>query len=111
MKTQNTAVPSVPVLRPRQLLAGADADTLATQIIELAHKGSVDVVLDCTSVGFIDSHGLEVLVDAAERLIRDGRTLKLAGLNPTLREVLDLTELASLFELHETVASATGSAT
>jgi hypothetical protein len=37
-------------------------------------------------------------MEAAEQFIRAGQTLKLTGAKPTLREVLDLTELSALFE-------------
>jgi len=42
----------------------------------------------------------------AEQLIRDGQTLKLAGASQTLREVLDLTEVASLFQFCNDVDAA-----
>ncbi len=42
---------------------------------------------------FIDSRGLEILLEVNEELHRAGRALKLCGLNDVLREVLDLTDV------------------
>ena len=103
MRIECTQQGSVTVVHPRGMLAGADADELETRLSELADGDNCDVILEVSGIIFADSHGLEVLVDAAERLIRDGKTLRLAGENPKLREVLELTDLASLFEAHPTV--------
>ena len=51
----------------------------------------------------MDSLGLETLTDATEQLIRSGLTLKICGVNDDLCEVLELTELAPMFEQFECV--------
>ncbi len=56
------------------------------------------IVVDVSMVPFIDSNGLEVLLDLNDRLLESGQSLKLCGLNTTLREVLALTELNGSFE-------------
>lgn len=86
------------VVCPRGVLAGTEAESLRTRLGELAANGKTEVVVDCSKLRFVDSHGLEVLMEAAEQFIRAGQTLKLTGAKPTLLEVLDLTELSSLFE-------------
>jgi anti-anti-sigma factor len=91
------------IVCPRGLLAGAEAESLRTYLGELAGNGKTEVVLDCSKLRFVDSRGLEVLMEAAEQFIRSGQTLKLAGAKATLQEVLDLTELASLFEFQSEV--------
>ena len=87
---------------------GADADQLRVQLTQAAEDGS-GVVLDVSAASFVDSRGLEVLVDAGEQLIRGGGTLKLARASPTLLEVLELCELASMFERFDDVNAAVGS--
>ena len=56
------------------------------------------VVVDLNAVPFVDSRGLEVLVEANDVLAEGGRSLKLCGVNETIREVLDLTGLAQRFD-------------
>lgn len=59
------------------------------------------VVLDLSTVPFVDSKGLEVLVELTEDLGQSGQSLRLCGVNKTVREVLDLTELTNAFEHFE----------
>ena len=63
-------------------------------------------VLDASALAYADSKGLETLVEVQEELARAGQSLKLCGLNETLREILDLTELAPRFENYNDVGSA-----
>ena len=44
-----------------------------------------------------------MLVESAGDLSESGRTLKLCGVGETVREVLDMTGLDSLFEFYEDV--------
>ena len=88
----------VTVLKPQGPVIGTGVDQLAGQIAKVLEGDCRAIVLDTSRVTFVDSRGLEALVDATEELIRHGQVLKLAGANETLKEVLELTELASLFE-------------
>jgi anti-anti-sigma factor len=109
MKVECTRQGDVVTLRPRGLLAGSDVDALQTQLTDTLDAGAAELVLDTSGILFVDSRGLELLVDLAERMIRNGRTLRLAGPNPTLEEVLDLTALAKLFRFYPDAAAAAGS--
>jgi anti-sigma B factor antagonist len=106
MKIDEERRGSMTVVRPQGALVGADADSLHAHLARAAESNSCGIVLDASTVAFVDSRGLEVLADATENLIRNGRTLKLAGANPTLREVLELTELAPMFEQFDDVDAA-----
>lgn len=106
MKIDEERRGSMTVIRPQGALVGADADGLHAHLTRAVEGNSCDIVLDASAVAFVDSHGLEVLADTTEHLIRNGRTLKLAGASPMLREVLDLTELAPMFEQFDDVDAA-----
>lgn len=108
MRIQQERYGDVIVVKPHGALVGADADQLRVQLTQAAEDGS-GVVLDVSAASFVDSRGLEVLVDAGEQLIRGGGTLKLARASPTLLEVLELCELASMFERFDDVNAAVGS--
>ncbi len=89
MKIESIDRGGVFVLCPRGLLTGADAEVLRSHLDELAANPASEIVLDCSGLRFVDSRGLEVLVEAAEQFIRSGRTLRLAACTATLREVLE----------------------
>ena len=97
------------VLRPAGAVTGEDADRLGQRLAEVLEGSGVRVVVDMASVAFLDSRALEVLVEATEKLIRGGEVLMLVSPNDVVREVLDLTEVASLFEQYDDLEAAIGS--
>jgi len=97
---------AVTVLRPDGSLIGAEADEVKGRLMAVMKESHGRFVLDASAVAFIDSRGLEVLVEVNDQLAPAGQALKLCGENKTLRQVLELTELASLFEHFEDVNAA-----
>ena len=97
---------AVTVLKPK----GALTETEITQFRQ--HLGRVmssslgRVAVDASEMPFVDSAGLEALLEATEQMSRSGQALKLCAANETVREVLDLTELSSQFEHFEDVKTA-----
>ncbi len=57
-------------------------------------QGNLSITLDLAGLGFVDSAGLRVLIEAKRRLAARGGTLALTGLTPSIKRVLDLTRLA-----------------
>jgi stage II sporulation protein AA (anti-sigma F factor antagonist) len=98
MEIENANQGGLSVVCPRGVLAGPEAESLRARLAELAGNGKTEVVVDCSKVRFVDSRGLEVLMEAAEQFIRAGQTLKLTGVKPALLEVLELTEMSTFFE-------------
>lgn len=97
---------AVMVLTPRGPLTGDDAAALSSRVDQAAEQQRGRVVVDLTHVSFVDSAGLEVIADLGERFEQVARSLKLSCVNETLREVLDLTEVAALCELYEDTSAA-----
>ena len=109
MKVVRETHSGVLVLGPQGPIAGPDAEQLAKQLAKVLQEPDRPIVLNAAEVPYVDSRGLETLVDATEQLIRHGRALKICGANGVLREVLVLTEVASLFEQFDDLPSAIGS--
>jgi anti-sigma B factor antagonist len=66
----------------------------------LAAVGAHDVVtLDLSGVTFIDSQGLSVLIRAHAEARATGSELRLGRASPRVRQLLELTNLTSLFLL------------
>ena len=59
------------------------------------------VVLDLAQVTFLDSSGLGAVV-AARKLLGADRALELAGLNPAVEKVMQLTRMNTVFLIHDT---------
>ena len=97
---------AVTVLKPASPLTQADADQLKQRLEKVRGASLGRLVLDFSAVPYVDSRGLEALVEVHDEMAQSGQSLKLCGVNETLREVLDLTELAGLFEQYEDAGSA-----
>lgn len=89
---------AVTVLAAHGPLVQEDADRFRDRAAVLFSRSHGRIVIDASMVPFVDSKGLEVLLDLNDQLLESGQSLKLCGLNTTLREVLALTELSGSFE-------------
>lgn len=75
---------------------------------QFREKRAQRVVVNMTAVRYIDSAGVASLVEAL-RLARDlKRQFALFGLGRIARQVLELTRLTKVFEIHETEPEALG---
>jgi anti-anti-sigma factor len=103
MKIDQEHYEDMTMIIPQDSLVGDDAQQLGEVLTTVLAESPQDLMIDVSKVTQVDSKGLEVLVDATEQLIRSGRALKLVAADETLREILELTELASLFEYSDSV--------
>ena len=97
---------AVTVLKPEGALLDADADQFKSGAVNSLRATMGRVVVDMSAVPFVDSKGLEALLDVTDEMSQQGQSLKLCATNKTVREVLELTDLVSLFEHYEDVNSA-----
>lgn len=72
---------------------------------EQTDNGHDRVILDLSTVEFIDSSGLGAIVAAMKQLGSD-RRLDLAGLNPTVEKVFRLTRMDTVFKLYPSMDEA-----
>ena len=89
---------AVTVLRPEGPLAGDDAEAFRKRLVGVMNASLGRCAVDASAVPYVDSRGLEAMLEASEEMARSGRALKLCGLNETVRQALEITELAPLFE-------------
>ncbi|HOM82714.1 MAG TPA: STAS domain-containing protein [Armatimonadota bacterium] len=75
------------------------APRLKDKLLQLEREGIHHIAVDLTEVGFIDSVGLGVLIGGLRRARAGGGTVVLAGPNPRIRRILDITGLSSAFTL------------
>lgn len=97
---------AVTVLRPKGPLGEQDTEQLVRRATEVLGRSLGRFVIDASEVAYVDSAGLEALVQIGELLAPTGQTLKLCKATETLREVLDLTGLRGEFEHYDDVQMA-----
>ena len=104
MKISRQKHGAVTVLKPEGALVEADVEPFRQQLQEVRKASLGRFIVDLSTMPFVDSRGLESLVDETRELARSGQ--RLCGVNETLREVMDLTETANLFEHYDDITSA-----
>lgn len=62
-------------------------------------EGSETVTLDLSGVPYMSSAGLRCLLVAQKKMMAGGGSLTIAGLQPAVREVLDITGFSSILTL------------
>ena len=100
---QRGAVMIVRLIGP---LTVADAEEFKARVRELIRENLGRIVIDASGLPFVDSSGLESLADVAAELAQGGKGLKVCAANQTIRQVIELTGLASQFEHFDDANSA-----
>ena len=88
-----------------QLIVG-NRHELKQKVLEAVEGGERKVLVDFANTGYIDSSGLGVLVSLAKKLREEGGEMRLAGLNPDLRTLFELTKLDTLFNITDSLDEA-----
>jgi anti-sigma B factor antagonist len=84
---------------------GIEAAALSGEIAALA-PGTRGVVIDLSGVEMIDAAGLGELVSGAVAAQASGCSVTLAAPDDFIRQLLELTKLTSVFEVHPTLEGA-----
>jgi len=106
MKIERQRVGTVDVLSPAGALVDQDGEKFVKALNEKLNSTTPRVVVSMQEVPYMDSVALEGLLSATEKLNEQATALKLANLNPTCREILELTGLAGRFRLFKDVSDA-----
>ena len=85
---------------------GIEAAALSAEVAELAPR-TRRFVIDLSGVEMIDAAGLGALVSVALAARASQCSVTLAASGNLIRELLDLTKLTSVFEVHPTLDAAT----
>ena len=99
MTFEHQSIGAVTVIRPVGPVANAeDASQFLEQSTKVIRSSLGRFVIDASELSYVDSAGLEALVDIAEQLQTFGQALKICGLGETLAETIRITQTADAFE-------------
>jgi anti-anti-sigma factor len=88
-----------------------DTDTSADvelTLQDLLAAGERNFLVDLTGIGYVSSAGLRVLLATAKQLEGGKGSLRLCGLNPSVKQVFDVAGFSKLFALFPDRAAALG---
>ena len=89
-----------------RITLGEGSSNLREGIRDLVAKGNKKILLNLGEVSYIDSSGIGELVSAFTSVTNQGGHLKLLNLTKRVKDLLQITKLYTVFEVHEDEAKA-----
>jgi anti-sigma B factor antagonist len=83
-----------------RIVFGDESSLLREEVRTAIHDGAKRIVLNLSDVSYIDSGGLGTLVALHTTAHNAGGTIKLANLTPRVGDLLQVTKLLTVFEVH-----------
>jgi anti-anti-sigma factor len=90
-----------------RLAMGAETERLDATVKSLLQKDQKKFVLDITTLDYVDSSGIGMLVSCLTNVKKAGGELKLAGANPRIRRIFSMTGVDTMMPMFDTLADAT----
>ncbi|XXF79871.1 STAS domain-containing protein [Myxococcaceae bacterium GXIMD 01537] len=110
MKISTRNVEGVEVLQlDGKLTLGVGDVALRDAVRQAMEAGKNNILLDMTKVTTIDSAGIGELVSSYAGATSRNARLKLLGLTPKVNDILHITQLITVFEVHDVEAEAIAS--
>ncbi|MDX2154725.1 MAG: STAS domain-containing protein [Bryobacteraceae bacterium] len=89
-----------------RITLGEGSSAFRDTIRDLIAKGDKKILLNLGEVSYIDSSGIGELVSAFTTVTNHGGVLKLLNLTKRVQDLLQITKLFTVFEVHEDEAAA-----
>jgi anti-sigma B factor antagonist len=89
-----------------RITLGEGSSTLRDALRDLVKKDHKKILLNLGEVTYIDSSGIGELVSAYTTITNQGGHLKLLGLTHRVKDLLQITKLYTVFDVHEDEAHA-----
>ncbi len=89
-----------------KITLGEGSSALRDVLRDLTANGDKKVLLNLSEVTYIDSSGIGELVSGFTSVANAGGTLKLLGLTKRVKDLLQITKLYTVFDVHEEEAHA-----
>ncbi|MFB3921150.1 MAG: STAS domain-containing protein [Terriglobia bacterium] len=110
MKSTLRQVDSVTVVdMSGRITLGEGCTQLRELIREQLGKGNKNLLLNLADVTYIDSSGIGELVSGFTRVSNEGGQLKLLNLTKKVHDLLQITKLYTVFDVHDNEAKAISS--
>jgi len=89
-----------------RITLGDGATTFRDTLRDLAAAGHKKLLLNLAEVSYIDSSGIGEMVSGFTTVTNQGGSLKLLGLTKRVKDLLQITKLYTVFDVHDDEASA-----
>ena len=89
-----------------RITLGEGSSAMRDTLRDMVSKGQKKILLNLSEVSYIDSSGIGELVSGFTTVTNSGGQLKLLGLNKRVKDLLQITKLYTVFDVHEDEAGA-----
>jgi anti-sigma B factor antagonist len=89
-----------------RITLGEGASTFRDSIRDLAASGHKKILLNLAEISYIDSSGIGELVSGFTTVANQGGSVKLLKLTKRVQDLLQITKLYTVFEVHDDEAKA-----
>jgi anti-sigma B factor antagonist len=89
-----------------RITLGEGSSALRDLMREMVGKGQKKILLNLGDVSYIDSSGIGELVSGFTTVTNNGGEMKLLNLNKRVKDLLQITKLYTVFDVHEDEAGA-----
>jgi anti-sigma B factor antagonist len=89
-----------------RITLGEGSSALRDALRDMINKNQKKILLNLGEVNYIDSSGIGELVSGFTTVANQGGTLKLLGLTNRIKDLLQITKLYTIFDIHEDEAHA-----
>ena len=102
MKTQIRDVGDVRIISMKGKISIGAGDVKLRELVDQAlEEGRKKIVLDLEHVSAIDSSGIGEMVSSYTTVARQGGKLVLLKLSPKINDILQVTQLITVFDIHD----------
>lgn len=102
LKIEKRATQGIAILACHGRIMFGDEANLLRSVLRDVLATNRKVVVDLADVNHLDSGGLGMLVGVRSTAKADGAEIKLCGMGQRLRDVLQITKLATVFDVYDT---------
>ena len=89
-----------------RITLGEGSTALRDALRDMVSKNHKKILLNLSEVSYIDSSGIGELVSGFTSVTNSGGQLKLLGLTKRVKDLLQITKLYTVFDVHEDESSA-----
>ncbi len=100
MEVENERVGDVQVVTAHGRLDGIYSSAFANRVGEMISGPNPKILIDFADIDFVTSAGLRAVLVLMKKAKASGGVFALCGVNPQVREVIDISGFAEIFSIH-----------
>ena len=107
MELERTEIDGITIFElSGKIMGGPDAMMMNDQLHQVLESGHNKIIADLSSVEWMNSSGLGILIQAATLLKNNQGRLKLANVSERIQNLLKITKLSGIFETSGSIEEA-----